>query len=134
MAALDDRLVELQIRPVGVEGTEYVPLSSAEIESIESQYGVGLPLDYRNFVDKYGVSQFHANVHCLPADPNGWQFTIDVFFGGVAAGRIGDTYSVILKSSVYSQRIPTSMIPIGSSNHNLICLGMTGADRGKVYL
>lgn len=123
----------------------FVPVSEDELHTIETALGVALPDDYRDFVHTYGASRFGESVYFRFMQPEPiyavkglagkpapryevrpfWEF-----YGGEDAPR----YSFAEAIALYKDRMPDTIIPIGDDGFgHLICLGIKGEERGKVY-
>ena len=66
-------VLESEIQSLGglkpASGTEYVPLSDAEISQIEVVYETGLPTVYRQFLAQYGACVLRRRVLVTPITP-----------------------------------------------------------------
>ena len=138
MQQLFDRLGG--IKPVG--GDEFAPVSESEIVAMEDTLGVRLPEPYRTFLATYGASMFRGaspdNPHIefrplepLPPQFEGGNGLLASFYG--AEGHEHDMNGLRTRIRYYSGRMPESIIPIGDSWGSQICLGIKGAEAGKVY-
>jgi hypothetical protein len=130
------------IGPVG--GGEFMPMTDDEIAAIEEQLGVRLPEAYRKFLATYGASAFRGaspdnpyivfrSLTPLPSHITKTEKALfDAFYGRERHEH--DTYSLRERTRVFSGRMPESIIPIGDDGGaGLICLGVKGAEAGKVY-
>lgn len=128
------------IKPVGTD--EFAPLPEAEIVAIEDGLGVRLPEPYRIFLGTYGASMFKGaspdNPHIefrplkpLPPQFEGGNGLFASFYG--AERHEHDMNGLRVRIRYYSGRMPESIIPIGDSWGSQICLGVEGAEAGKVY-
>ena len=122
-----------------VMGSDFMPMSEAEISKLEKQLGVSLPGSYRNFLLQYGASAFGESVDFRPMESLPPHVSSDgkghfAFFYGPKKKVYGDTYSLAAKIRVFSKRMPESMIPIGGDGAgDQICLGIRDPDAGRVY-
>jgi hypothetical protein len=113
------------IQPIG---DAIVPMDDDELTSIEAALGVTLPADYREFMQTYGMSTFGELVQFRPIE--GEAGPLSHFFGSQSAG----SNSLVHNIEMYKGRMPTTMIPIADDGAgSLICLGVRGRERGKVY-
>jgi len=129
------RLIECGMRPLR---GNYLPLTLNELEDFEKKLAP-FPLDYREFVLKYGCSVFDKEVKFIPTDsrfreisPDGWA-TLDLFYGAVVDHDPWDPNSMRANIENMKERMPESMIPIASSGNDHVCLGLVGNDRNKVF-
>ena len=127
----------------GVGGDKLNPMSESEITAFEEELGVRLPKAYRTFLADYGASTFNGtspeNPYILfrPVEPLPPQFRsgkgmVDALYGGERGPH--DGYSVRVRTRFFAGRMPESIIPIGDDGlAGQICLGIKGAEAGKVY-
>lgn len=121
-----------------VAGSALVPCDERVLVGIEARIGADLPLEYREFLAHYGASCFGAYVDYRPLNPlplnvsrNNGHFA---FFFGAASGQYDETFSLAWNLSIFAERMPATMLPIGGDGGgNLICLGYAGDDAGKVF-
>jgi len=120
MFALAEKLAKLGLEPYG--GKEFQPASPEEIAGLEKTIGARLPEDYRQFLLAYGPSTFSALVNCTPAaEP--------LYFGWFFSAA-----EVLTAIDGWEDALPESIIPIADDGGgNAFCLGVRGADAGKVY-
>jgi hypothetical protein len=114
------KLTELGIAPLG--GDAFVPLSAAEVASIEKAIGADLPRDYKQFLTRFGRSMFNAEVNCTP-------FAKPLYFGWFFG------YAELLEAfDNLRDLLPETVIAIGDDGGgNAFCLGVRPPDTGKVY-
>ena len=129
------------IKPIASD--KFNPMTEAEIASIEKERGIRLPKSYRQFLATYGASTFNG---CPPDNPfiifhpleslppqfvDGTDL-FDAFYG--AQREEYDSFSLRVQMRFYAKYMPESLIPIGDDGGaGLICLGVKGAELGKVY-
>jgi hypothetical protein len=119
-------------------------MTEAEIAAFEKEIGVRLPEAYRKFLGTYGASTFNGaspdNPYILfrslstlpPHISNDDKGLFDAFYG--AERDEHDAYSVRVRTRFFAGRMPESIIPIGDDGGaGQICLGIKGAETGKVY-
>jgi hypothetical protein len=113
--------------PLYPEGSPFGPLSEEEVKELEQAVGGELPTDYREFLLKFGRSRFDAIVR----KPESNFYCINFFYGkGSATDDIGDIRKAV---RAYEGRMPKTLIPIAYCDDGEIVLGISGAQRGKVY-
>ena len=137
---LETHLTKLGIEPV--IGNQLFLMGEGEIAELERPLGVRLPETYRTFLSTHGASGFW-NIICFhPVQPlpagvssNG-DGPFDFFYGPTTdAGAAYDCYSLADVITCFADRMPESLIPIGGDMmDSQICLGIRGAETGKVYL
>jgi hypothetical protein len=128
------------IEPVGTD--EFVPMPEAEIVTIEEGLGARLPEPYRTFLATYGASMFggaspdNPYVEFRPLTPLPSQFEggnglFGAFYG--VERHPHDMLGLRVRIRFFSGRMPESIIPIGDSWGSQVCLGVKGAEAGKMY-
>lgn len=128
----------------GVGGDKLNPMAEAEIAAFEKQLGVRLPEPYRKFLAIYGASTFNGaspdNPYIVfrslrPLPPHitkSDKALFDAFYGGEKDER--DPHGLRVRIRFFLGRMPESIIPIGDDGGaGEICLGIKGAEAGKVY-
>jgi hypothetical protein len=117
-----------RLRPIRSE--DFSPLSEAEITEAESIIAVSLPEPYRSFMREYGGVSYDEIVEVHMKEPfQGGNTFFELLFGD----KSDDTYSLLENIAIYRGRIPHQLIPIGEDSGNVICLGIYGRRRGKIY-
>jgi hypothetical protein len=123
-----------------MRGIEYryapgaVPVSEAAIESLEREIGSELPSDYRHFLSTYGFTV--GRVYTCYGDLDDPERVsrdkrVGLFYGlGSPTSRNLDE----LRRLYHGRGMPKRFLPIASSDAGEICLAVTGADTGRVYL
>jgi hypothetical protein len=138
MQQLFDRLGGIE----PIDGGEFTPVSESEIVAIEDGLGVRLPEPYRTFLATYGASMFGGASPDNPYIEFRWLASMPPQFQGVngllacfygAERHEHDMLGLRTRIRYYSGRMPESIIPIGDSWGSQICLGVKGAEAGKVY-
>jgi hypothetical protein len=130
------------IRPVG--GDKIMPMTEAEIAAVEEELGSRLPAGYRKFLATYGASTFNGAspdnpyiVFCTlkPLPPHitkSDKALFNAFYGAERDAQDGNSLRVRIR--FFKGRMPESIIPIGDDGGaGQICLGIKGAEAGKVY-
>ena len=126
-------------------GSEFTPLADEELAAVEAECGAPLPLDYREFLQRYGASGFAKLVEFVllqpdPVHPVESLLGVPIpryeiapfshFYGARSAGINGLLGTI----AAYRGRIPDTLIPIGDDGGgHQICLGIKGMEQGKVY-
>lgn len=104
------------------------------IDTIERIYGVGLPSDYREFLPEYGGCFIKENImihpnETTPVTPEDGFHSIGGFYG-ITNGAY-DIESII---QTYKSILGNVVMPIADADGgDLICIGLRGKYRGKVY-
>jgi hypothetical protein len=130
------------IRPV--VGDKLIPMTEAEITAVEEELGVRIPEAYRKFLATYGASTFNGaspeNPYIVfrslkPLPPHitrSDKALFNVFYGKGKDER--DPHGLLVRIRFFSGRMPESIIPIGDDGGaGQMCLGIKGAEAGKVY-
>lgn len=113
------KLVELKITPRG--SVEFAPLTSEEVAAIERTLKSPLPTPYRDFLMKYGASDFEE--YAVFATEG----------GGVAPGRF---FGRELSREIvgFAERLPPLFVPINDDGAgNLFCISLRTSEFGAVY-
>lgn len=113
-----------------VSPKKFLTNRSEEIKKFEEKLSLNLPIEYRVFLLSFENVFFEDEVIFKPLQASPWAShdgleTLDELFG----------LSNLQKNmEVYYNRVPNNLIPIGESpGGNLICLGVEGGVKGKVY-
>lgn len=133
---IEDHLTALDVAPVGGTPT---PLGGEELAGIEAAVGDRLPDHYRDFAQTYGAVSFGHLIqfrldNAVPLFAAGKSLRYEAaplsHFYGAGTGPQG----LAKKIRLYKGRMPDTLIPVADDGGgNQICLGVAGADRGKVY-
>lgn len=124
---------------VPVVGDRFVPLSGSEIDALEKVLHASLPMFYRRFLETYGATAFGKYVDFSPAQglPENVSSSGKGHFGffyGALSQQYDDSFSLEWNIAVYRERMPESIIPIGGDGSgDQICLGISGAQAGKIF-
>jgi hypothetical protein len=106
------------------------PLSDVQITTLEDQLGVSLPSDYANFLREHNGGSPNPNVFPISGfdlDNQG----IAAYFFGVKPGEFTD---LVYSARVFNNRVPPELLPVAIAVFgDLICLAVSGPNRGKVY-
>jgi hypothetical protein len=121
MRSIADKLVDLGIEPLGSDVFE--PFSDPEVATIERTIGAILPEHYKRLLLQFGRSMFSNEVNCTPSQK-------PLYFGAFLG------FSDLLNAIEYlKETLPETIIPIGDDSGDIVfCLGVGGADVGKVYI
>lgn len=105
------------------------PLREADLRALEQRLGITLPLEYRNFLLQHNGGHPTPNVFSIAACPIDDQGVLTQMLS------ISDGEETLLNYvDMYADRIPPNLLPIGfDPGSNLICISVSGADRGNVY-
>ncbi len=97
---------------------------------LEQQLAYPLPTDYRQFLQKYGITAGGGDVCYTNADdPNEVESSVEVFYGI----KPGDSYDLLERKRGFGDRLPIRILPIASSPGGEFCLSLAGNDIGNVY-
>jgi len=103
--------------------------SREEIARFEGRHGIVLPEDYARFLLKSNGGRPVPDGFAVP----GWPHVNSVLhhFHGL---HDGNYYKLDEECARYSDRIPKDLMPIAADAvGNVICLGILGKRRGKIY-
>lgn len=102
-----------------------------EVEKIEETIGLTLPIEYKEFLHKFGTLNFNdTEVAFYPANTVDEEpLTIVNFYG-----LNGDNYDLKLIINRYTDRIPNDLIPIAECpGGDQLCIGVNNKAFGKIY-
>ena len=106
------------------------PLSSKDIELLESELGFRLPAEYRPFLFKYNGGRPLPNcfpIKGLEKNPFG---ALHYFFG---VEDSSEAYNLTWNYDTFNGRMPSNLFPIASTgSDDVICLSLFGPDAGTV--
>lgn len=115
----------LELEPVD----KPVRLSEKALLDFERTIGHPLPVDYRQFLSRYGFVS-GAGVafpeYGQPAKPYGG---VEVFLGV----KPDDGYDIMDTKEGLAGRLPDHLLPIADSPGGLICLALIGVDTAKIF-
>ncbi|GAA5527548.1 SMI1/KNR4 family protein [Herpetosiphon gulosus] len=114
----------------------FTPTNEAEVAAFEQELGCRLPEDYRSFLLEHNGGQPELTVFktgsplLLPDDES----MIHFFLTLDPASEYYEIRDTIRTYTAYETRIPLELLPIACDpGGNVICLGIRGEQRGKVY-
>jgi hypothetical protein len=110
----------------------FLPMTEEEVVTIESEQGVTLPEDYREFLQTYGSCIFGELVSFHAVESSPWPvWPFECFYGSKRS--VQDLVGA-LRAFSFDDRISDVMIPIGHDGAGgQVCLGIKGEHRGKMY-
>ncbi len=107
----------------------YQPLQEADILRLEQELRAELPRDYRSFLLAHNGGTPDPDVFIIGGDPEDEDVVSQ--FLGIQQGEYEDLFNLL---GVFRGRIPDNLLPVARDPFgNLICLSITGENRGKVY-
>jgi hypothetical protein len=108
------------------------PATEEQIRAFEAEIGQTLPEDYRAFLAQCSGGSVDSIFEYNGVSPDGGECVHPLrTINGV---RRSFTYSLSYNRNSIGGRIPKSLIWImDDPGGNLICLGISGPDRGRVY-
>jgi hypothetical protein len=102
--------------------------SDAAVAEFEQEIGIQLPEDYRRFLLTYNGGEPVDGEFQVP----GWGFSVVHVFYGLGTGF--DAYNLDWSRVRFEEVFPDSITPIARDPGGcLVCLGVQGRPRGKVY-
>jgi hypothetical protein len=109
---------------------QHVDVTEEHVKELELRIACQLPEDYRHFLRKYSVAT-HKMVATFPSlsNPSKVGGGVDVFFGFAK----DSSYDLFENWQGMEDRIPRGYLAIADSPGGLICIGLEGTDRGKVF-
>lgn len=109
---------------------ERAPLQESDLIQFELDFGVSLPESYRQFLLQHNGGHPQPDAFPIQDNPHDTHGLVHYFL----CIQSGDVYHLPDWIKRYRNRIPASFIPIACDpGGNLICLGISGWDAGKVY-
>lgn len=112
----------------------YCQISQIDINTLCDELEIKLPSDYVEFLLRHNGGQPKQN-HFSKKDPRGesnFDFYLNVFFG---IGGDDTSYDIVTMYSIYCDRIPEELLPIGDDGvGNIICIGIERDFNGKVFM
>lgn len=122
--------IENKLSLLGIT-SEYGGNSIREVEKVEGIIGLTLPIEYKEFLHKFGTLNFNdTEVGFYPAKTVDEEpLTIVDFYG-----LNGDNYDLKLIINRYTDRIPNDLIPIAECpGGDQLCIGIDNKAFGKIY-
>jgi hypothetical protein len=108
------------------------PATEEQIRAFEAEIGHTLPEDYRAFLTRCSGGSTDWKCEYQGISPDGEHRVL--ILRTINGGRKGYTYSLSYNRKFIGDRMPKSLIWIMDvTAGNLICLGISGPDRGCVY-
>jgi anti-anti-sigma factor len=108
------------------------PATEEQIRTFEAEIGHTLPEDYRAFLARCRGGSTDWKCEYEGVSPDGEKRSL--LIGTINGVRKGYTYSLSYNRKFIGNRIPKSLIGImDDPGGNLICLGVSGPERGRVY-
>lgn len=112
----------------------YSQISKIDIDTLCDELEIRLPSDYVDFLLHHNGGQLTQN-HFSKKDSNGesiFDFHLNVFFG---IGGNDTSYDLLTMYSIYCDRIPEELLPIGDDGvGNIICVGVEGGYAGNIFM
>lgn len=107
----------------------FPPTSKEEIARFEARHGILLPIEYKRFLLQFNGGAPEPDSFDVP----GWAHKATGMqrFLGISPGDIDDLDRV---RNVYSERVPSDLLPIATDSFgNVIAIGIKAKRRGKIY-
>ena len=124
------------MRPLVVQDSLGPSLTDRDIANVERQLGVSLPPDYAAFLREHNGGHPEPSVFRVydeepPAGSSSYTERVLAFFLGLSR----DEYNDLLDSAkFFENRVPPELLAVGRDVFgNLICLAVSGPNRGKIY-
>jgi hypothetical protein len=112
----------------------YKQITKKDIDVLCGELEIELPNDYVQFLMLHNGGQPSQN-HYIKKELDGeisFDFFLNVFFG---IGGDDASYDIETMYSIYCDRIPEEILPIGDDGvGNIICLGVEESYYGQVYM
>jgi len=125
MPTMDDRLMELGITPIR---GEFVPATAVEVDELERRLRRPLPVDYKDFLLRYGYARFDDLVS-IPLRGDDQEAPMAVFFGGRESGE-----SILREFDHYEEQLASGILPIARDPFgNLFLLEVGTTEPGLVW-
>lgn len=99
------------------------------VEDFETRLGVALPEDYREFLLDYGKVAATELAFPDPDRPGKWGAGVEVFYGL----QPGGSYDLADEWDGMRDRLPPGVLPVTDGTGGIVCLGISEADRGRVF-
>jgi len=102
------------------------PADEAKIAAYEKLHGIAIPSDYRSFLT---ATNGGVPIHCVAARESA-AVVARLFELGARADE-ADLWNAQVR---YAARVPPTLMPIGvSTSGNVLCIGLFGVTRGRVF-
>jgi hypothetical protein len=109
---------------------QHVDVTEEDIKELERKIDSVLPEDYRHFLGKYGVAtQRMMTVFPSLSNPSKTGGGVEVFYGLAK----DSSYDLFGNWDGMEERIPREYLAIAHSPGGLICVGLRGQNRDKVF-
>jgi hypothetical protein len=117
-----------KVRAFEIEGLELPKITEDYLLSVEKAARAALPDDYKDFLRFVGEAASWMGPTFVAED--GEESFIEISYGVDPEGG----YDLLANLDSYQGRVPVTMLPVGrDAFSNLICVGLIGDDRGKVF-
>lgn len=123
--------IERKFEELGITSETGI-LPDDPIVSIEQEFGFGIPLEYKEFLIKYGRLNFTHRISysLLSSNPKSIERGKLVSFYDL----VNDEYSLEKNVKTYFGRMPKNLIPIAECpGGDQLCIGVNEEVRGKIY-
>ncbi|HJZ59128.1 MAG TPA: SMI1/KNR4 family protein [Gemmataceae bacterium] len=104
-------------------------VTEESLRQFEQEIGLPLPVGYRTFLAKYGLSAGKGDTRFTNPDDGKVETSVDVFYGLKAE----DDYDIRAIRSDFADDLPAHLLPIASGSGGHFCLSLAGDDAGAVY-
>lgn len=106
------------------------PLSEEDIATVERRLGFPLPTEYMNFLLAHNGGRPEPKAFPIQENPSDDHGLVHNFM----CIEENDNYDLLTWVERYRGRIPRNFLPVAKDpGGNLVCLSVSGDDRGKVY-